>query len=149
MSENIKIRPDKHTLLDYIDQFQQGKIQVPAFQRDFIWGNNKKLELLDSIQKGYPIGSILLWRPDFNTDEDFYKFESKEIGFYKIPERATNDYFYILDGYQRLSLLFGCLVNPKKTKLQRDENNWFKEFNIVYNLRDDVFEMNKKKDFSS
>lgn len=149
MSENIKIRADKSTLLEYIEQFQQGKIQVPAFQRDFVWDNNKKLELFDSIQRGYPIGSILLWRPDFNTDEDFYKFESKEIGFYKIPERATNDYFYILDGYQRLSLLFGCLVNPNKTKLRRDDLNWFKEFNIVYNLQDDVFEMNKKKDFSN
>lgn len=149
MSENIKIKPDKYTLLEYIEQFQQGKIQVPAFQRDFVWDNNKKLELFDSIQRGYPIGSILLWRPDFNTDEDFYKFESKEIGFYKIPERATNDYFYILDGYQRLSLLFGCLVNPNKSKLQRDDLNWFKEFNIVYNLQDDVFEMNKKKDFSN
>ncbi|MCU0468571.1 MAG: DUF262 domain-containing protein [Arcicella sp.] len=149
MSENIKIKPDKRNLLEYIEDFQLGKIQVPAFQRDFVWDNNKKLELFDSIQKGYPIGSILLWRPDFKSDEDFYKFESKEIGFYKIPERATNDYFYILDGYQRLSLLFGCLVNPEKTKLQRDDINWFKEFNIVYNLQGDgAFEMNKKKDFS-
>ena len=143
MSENLEIKAEKETLFDYIKKFQEGKIQVPAFQRDFVWTNEKKLELFDSIQRGYPIGSVLFWRPNFKSDADFYKFESEKIGSYSIPSRDT-DYFYILDGYQRLSTLFGCLLNPNKTTLTRDEKEWKKEFNIVYNLEDDAFEINKK-----
>lgn len=147
MNGGIKIKSDKNLLLEYIKDFQEGKIQVPAFQRDFVWNNNQKLELLESIEKGYPIGSILLWRPDFKKEEDFYKFESESIGSYKIPNREE-DYFYILDGFQRLSTLFGCLVNPHKTKLERNIDEWESMFNIIYNLEAEEgeysFELSRK-----
>ncbi|MFN4149583.1 MAG: molybdopterin cofactor-binding domain-containing protein [Candidatus Sericytochromatia bacterium] len=72
-------------------------------------------------------------------------------GAYYIPKRNSNS-FYILDGFQRLSTLIGCLLHPQKAKLKgivRDEKEWFKEFNIVYNLKDQLFEMNRSKDFES
>lgn len=145
---NIRINPDKDSLLDYIVRFQEGKIQVPAFQRNFVWSTYQKIELLESIERGYPIGSVILWQPDFNQDEELYKFESESIGSYTIPTKR-NDFFYILDGFQRLSTLFGCLINPSETNLLQDKELWFKEFNIVYDLEskegDDNFELSKKR----
>eukprot|EP01035_Chromulina_nebulosa_P028052 gene28052-36966_t len=60
----------------------QGKFKIPTFQRDFVWGTKEKIELFDSISKDYPIGSILLWKPN----EEFK--EKAEIGPYKIDSNA-------------------------------------------------------------
>ncbi len=149
MSEQINIRPDKDKISSYISNFEKGNLQVPAFQRKFVWNNEKKLDLFDSIKRGYPIGSVLLWQPNFESEDDYQRFGGEKLGGYCIPKRNTNS-FYILDGFQRLSTLIGCLLHPQKAKLKgiiRDEKEWFKEFNIVYNLQDESFEMNRLKDF--
>ena len=43
------------------------KIGIPAFQRSFVWNREQVKELFDSIKKGYPIGSILLWNKKDGT----------------------------------------------------------------------------------
>ncbi len=143
MNENIEINTRVRRLFHYLEDFEKGNVQVPPFQRDFVWKNNQKLELLDSIKRGYPIGSILFWRPDSTLVNDLSVLELQTIGAYKLPERRA-DFFYILDGYQRLSTLFGCLVNPSSTNLERDEMQWQKNFNIIYNLEEDKFELNSR-----
>lgn len=142
---SLQIHTRVRRLFHYLEDFEKGIIRIPAFQRDFVWNNEKKLELFDSIKRGYPIGSILFWRPD-NDFEDNIDFEIKNIGTYIIPQR-TIDFFYILDGFQRLSTLFGCLINPLKTNLERDDEEWFEKFNIIYNLDTERFEINKKRNF--
>lgn len=151
MIDKIRIKPDKQFLPEYINDFEKGGLQVPAFQRDFLWTNDKKLELFDSIKKGYPIGSILLWQPFFDNENDYENFGSENIGSYKTPVRTPNS-FYILDGFQRLSTLIGCLLHPSKARqkgIEKDENEWQKKFNIVYNLKDQEFEINRSKGFQN
>ncbi|RAU82786.1 DUF262 domain-containing protein [Pontibacter arcticus] len=145
-ANNIQIHTRVRRLFHYIDDFQRGLIRVPAFQREFVWTRKDKIDLFDSIKKGYPIGSILFWRPDEHTKSNFFRLESEKIGSYYIPNR-TGDFFYILDGFQRMSTLFGCLVNPYQTDLLRDDKEWFKEFNLVYNLQEDKFEFYNKVEF--
>jgi uncharacterized protein with ParB-like and HNH nuclease domain len=130
---NLQINTRVRRLFNLLNDFEKGIIRVPAFQRDFEWDNAKKKDLFDSIKEGYPVGSIFFWRPDFSRLEDFKNFESDKIGSYLLPERAI-DYFYILDGYQRLSTLFGCLVNPAQTNLKRDDKDWKDKFNLIFNL---------------
>jgi len=146
MSSKLQISTRVRRLFHYLEDFERGIIRVPAFQRDFEWTHKKKIKLFDSIKNGYPIGSILFWRPDFTTLEDFKNFESNKIGSYFLKERSA-DYFYILDGYQRLSTLFGCLVNPEKTLLKRDFKEWKEEFNLIYNLETDEIEFFKKSKY--
>jgi len=139
----LQIHTRVRRLFHYLEDFEKGIIRIPAFQRDFIWDNKKKIELFDSIKKGYPIGSILFWRPEENSIHNSDKFEAKNIGSYELKDRV-NDYFYILDGFQRLSTLYGCLINPSKTSLKRNDQEWHKEFNIIYNLENDQFEHSTK-----
>lgn len=145
MNEQIKIKADKDNISEYIKNFEKGLLQVPAFQRNFVWTNEKKLDLFDSIKKGYPIGSVLLWQPFFEKEEFYDDFSGDKLGSYPIPERNSNS-FFILDGFQRLSTLIGCLLHPEKAKqkgIVRDEKEWQKEFNIVYNLKEENFEINR------
>jgi uncharacterized protein with ParB-like and HNH nuclease domain len=85
-----------------LNQIPAGQIRVPAFQRGFVWDADMVAFLMDSIYKGYPFGSILLWR----TKEQL-RFERK-LGPFALPERDPDlPIDYVLDGQQRLTSIFG------------------------------------------
>ncbi|RBQ01912.1 DUF262 domain-containing protein [Pedobacter miscanthi] len=131
-------------LLRIVKDFESGIIRVPAFQRDFEWDYAKKVQLFESILKGLPVGTIFLWRPDFIDNENYRLFESDSIGGYVLPNRAI-DYYYVLDGLQRLSTLFGCLIDENQTPLKKDNKLWTKQgFNLIYNLESNQIEKGKK-----
>jgi uncharacterized protein with ParB-like and HNH nuclease domain len=139
MSNQIQVKPAVNRLIKFMTEIEDGKFKIPTFQRDFVWEKKDKIELFDSISKEYPIGSILLWQPN-------YRFENKgEIGPYEIDNSENKDYFYVLDGFQRLSTLFGCLTNPNKTKLKFDKAKLKKEFTMFYDLEEESFNMNSNK----
>jgi len=131
MSNQIKIVPKVSRLIHLIDRMEQGKIKIPSFQRDYVWTKQQREKLFESIQLEYPIGTILLWRPekDFNIKHQLGPVTVSKIG---------RDFFYILDGFQRLSTLYGCLVNPEKTENKIDDN-LKKEFSLYYDLENEEF----------
>jgi len=90
------------TIREILDLVPRGQIRIPAFQRGFVWDPNMVAFLMDSIYKGYPFGSLLLWR----TREQL-RFERK-LGPFPLPDRDP-DYpiDYVLDGQQRLTSIFG------------------------------------------
>jgi hypothetical protein len=64
--------------------------------------------------------------------------EQQKIGPYTVPQKE-NESFYILDGYQRLSTILGCLINPSKTKLNCDWKIWREKFRLYYDLEEEEF----------
>ena len=54
----------RRTVEKLVGQFMDGDIQLPEMQRNYIWTKEKVRALVDSIYKGYPSGSILLWEND-------------------------------------------------------------------------------------
>lgn len=138
INDKLKVESRVRRLIYYIEDIEKGILQIPAFQRDFIWDKKNKLDLFDSLREGYPIGSILLWKPDESYGEGLM------IGPYTIPQKEDN-YFYILDGFQRLSTLFGCLINPEKTTLKINKSLWEKEFQICYDLKKEEFFIPRSK----
>jgi hypothetical protein len=90
-------------------------LRIPRFQRHFVWTERDVLDLLDSIKHGYPIGSILTWKVDRNSN---YFAGYREHTFPSAdPELSTFE--VILDGAQRLSSLYGCLRNPGRNDTYR------------------------------
>ena len=45
-------------ILDKVDEKQ---LFVPAFQREYVWKRDDAKQLLDSLVKEYPTGTMLLW----------------------------------------------------------------------------------------
>ena len=133
MKSNLRINTRIRRLIHYIEDMEKGLVQIPAFQRDFVWREKDKLDLFDSLKRGYPIGSILFWQPTKSYGE------RKKIGPYYIPSMQNQPITYILDGFQRLSTIFGCLINPNKTNLEVDRNELEKEFSIYYDLEEEEF----------
>jgi hypothetical protein len=81
-----------------------GDIILPEFQRPFVWKRKQILELLDSIFRNYPIGSMLVW-------ESSQKLASKRtIADLEVAQRSEKyPVNYLLDGQQRLSTICGVL----------------------------------------
>ena len=95
-----------------LNDIEKGLIKIPQFQRDFVWTKQKSARLLDSIIKGYPIGTFILWK----TRESLRSI--RNLGNAKLPETPQGDFIqYVLDGQQRMTSIFASL---KGLKIQRD-----------------------------
>jgi hypothetical protein len=117
---------DPDPAVDRIDELARriltGDILLPKFQRNFVWGKPQILKLLDSVAKGFPIGSILLWqsRQDLRSEN---QIADLSIGRPR-PDYPVN---YLLDGQQRLSVICGAMY----WKGNEPGSRW----NIAYDLR--------------
>ena len=91
-----------------LTDIQRGEIKIPKFQRKFVWSEGQALQLIDSIAHNYPIGSVLLWKTATKLEAE------RNIGDFKLPDTAdltpTN---YVLDGQQRLTVIYSCLGAPQ------------------------------------
>lgn len=97
-------RPTSERIVQLAARVLQGDIILPEFQRPFVWQRKQILELLDSIYKNYPIGSLLVW-------ESREKLASKRaIADLEIePRSEIYPVNYLLDGQQRLSAICGVI----------------------------------------
>jgi hypothetical protein len=96
--------PQTKTFSSLLSAIAQGQIKIPQFQRDFVWTMQKSADLLDSIVKGYPIGTFIFWR----TKERLRSV--RNIGNQVLPEPPQGEFVdYVLDGQQRLTSLFASL----------------------------------------
>ncbi|WP_104690737.1 DUF262 domain-containing protein [Helicobacter heilmannii] len=78
----------------------EGEYQIPHFQRDFVWKKEQVAKFIDSLVRGFPTGSFLVWK----TKERLQA--SKEIGNIFLREPKSGEICYVLDGQQRMSALF-------------------------------------------
>jgi hypothetical protein len=85
---------------------KSGEIRIPGFQRKFVWEPQQAALLMDSIFKGYPFGSILLWRTGTVLNSE------RDLGGFPLPQ-PEKDYpiDYVLDGQQRITSLFATFQN--------------------------------------
>ena len=79
--------------LDKIDEHQ---LFVPAFQREYVWKRDNAKQLVDSLIKEYPTGTMLTWETNCPPELK---------GPYKYDERQGSVRI-LLDGQQRLTTLY-------------------------------------------
>lgn len=138
LKNKIYVKPEKSRLINLLEDIKAGRIRIPIFQRDFVWKKNQRLELFDSLNNGFPIGSLLFWKPQ----DLVFNFNPK-IGPFEIKSNSSN-YSYVLDGFQRISTLFGALINPFTYGAGVDEN--YNDFIIHYDLKEEEFVQLRSKE---
>ena len=112
--------PTLPRLSTIISEFQRGVWRIPEFQRPAVWNDDQRLRLLDSIVKGLPIGSLLVWR---SATHDLVTY--RELAGVPLPAAKAGDkYTYLLDGHQRMTTLFGALVQPRAPRSGRLARSW-------------------------
>src|SRR3989344_7037651 len=113
-----------------MDSISCGRLKIPQFQREFVWEIKKSASLLDSVVKGYPIGTFIFWK----TKERLRSV--KNIGSLDLPEPAKGDYVnFVLDGQQRISSLFASLKGEKINRNDKEED--FSEIYIDLEAKED------------
>ncbi|WP_454198228.1 GmrSD restriction endonuclease domain-containing protein [Nocardia sp. Marseille-Q1738] len=115
------------SLIDLARRIKSGDILLPKFQREFVWNRKQVLELLDSVARDYPIGSVLLWqsREELASDRAIANLEVAD-------PREDYPRNYLLDGQQRLSTICGALYWMP----EGDPDSYW---NIVYDLAAEEF----------
>ena len=101
-----EVLPEVVFLGKLVERIADGKIRVPRFQRAYVWKQADLHALLDSVLRGFPIGSILIW----DTDDDIETTE--KVGPIVIKPRPNGVVGYLLDGQQRVATLLGTLRLP-------------------------------------
>lgn len=96
-----------------MSDIQKGLVKIPQFQRDFVWTKEKSALLLDSMLKGFPIGTFVFWK----TKESLRTI--RNLGGAVLPKTPAGDFTqYVLDGQQRLTSLY---ASARGLKVERDE----------------------------
>lgn len=120
-------KPTPERILQLANRVLTGDIVLPEFQRPFVWKRRQILELMDSIFRNYPIGSLLVW-------ESKQELASKRtIADLEVAERSeTYPVNYLLDGQQRLSAVCGAIF-------WTPNNNPRSVWNVIFDLRASKF----------
>ncbi|RBQ14089.1 DUF262 domain-containing protein [Spongiactinospora rosea] len=125
MSTGLGARPSATTydVERLVGMAWQGQIRVPHFQRELRWGREDVIRLFDSLVKGYPIGSLLLWvRPAAP--------QTITLGALEINAPKLDQSLWVVDGQQRVT----SLANALHEDAARDSR-----FALAYDLRAEEF----------
>lgn len=117
-------QPENHSykFTALLSDIEQGNIKIPQFQRDFVWRKEQSAKLMDSIIKGYPIGTFILWK----TKEKLRSI--RNIGGVDLPDTPEGDFIqYVLDGQQRMTSLYASL---KGIRINRETSS--EDFSEIY-----------------
>ena len=110
-----------HSLVDNVDS---GKLLVPEMQRRYVWRTTQVRDLFDSLYRGYPVGSILVWnRPDGDIEGRVL-----DVGE-SAGNMRTGETQLLLDGQQRLTSLTAILRDKELLVRQRK-----KSLDILFNV---------------
>jgi uncharacterized protein with ParB-like and HNH nuclease domain len=125
-SINLIMAETYYFIKDLINDLQRGRIRIPSFQRGFVWEDETVSYLIDSIYKGFPFGSILLWRTKNPLRTE------RNLGPYKLPNNEPEyPIDYVLDGQQRITSIFGIFQSFLSAEVNQKTNwtNLFFELN--------------------
>jgi hypothetical protein len=94
------------SLPNFLKEINDGKIQLPDFQRGWVWDDDHITSLIASISLSYPIGAVML----LQTGGDGVEFQPRPIQGVQISNDLKPEYL-ILDGQQRMTSLYLSILN--------------------------------------
>ncbi len=143
----------KKGLYEILNDVHSGRIQLPDFQRGWVWDDNRIKGLLASVAKSFPIGAVML----LETGNDNVKFKTNYVEGVKLspgvkPERL------ILDGQQRITSLYQAIITNEIVTTRNDKGyeirRWYyidmmKAMDSAYDLEEAIISVNEKKQITA
>ncbi len=106
---------------DLVSMIQRGELRLPEMQRRYVWRGPRVRDLLDSLYRGYPSGSVLVWETDKEQPTRDLAVSQQTSPF--------SGHKLLLDGQQRLTSLSAVLRGePIKVRNRR------RPIDILFNL---------------
>jgi hypothetical protein len=113
-------------LSSILDQIDLKNYALPVFQRGYVWNREQVRKLMNSLYKGYPIGSLLIWVTQTNVEE----IKEPESGYPGIVH-------LILDGQQRITTLYGIIRGEAPPFFDGSERAFT---GLYFNVKEEIFE---------
>jgi hypothetical protein len=107
---------------ELISKWNRKELLLPEMQRRYIWPATRVRDLLDSLYRGYPTGTILVWE----TDE---QVATRELSVQATQTPTTSSKLLLLDGQQRITSLAAVMSGEPVTVRNRR-----KPVEILFNL---------------
>lgn len=107
---------------ELVNKVQRGELTLPEMQRRYVWPATRVRDLLDSLYRGYPSGTILVWE----TDEEM---PTRELAVRATRTPTTSQKLLLLDGQQRVTSLSAILSGKPVSVRNRN-----RPIDILFNL---------------
>lgn len=139
----------KNSLYEILKAVKTGKIQLPDFQRGWVWDDNRIKGILASIAKSFPIGAIML----LETGNSSVKFKTKPVEGVVLND-GTKPEMLILDGQQRITSLYQAIVSNRVVVTRNDKGyelkRWYyidmaKALDESLDLEESIISINENK----
>lgn len=111
-----------------LDQIDMGSIALPEFQRGYVWNRDQVRDLMYSLYRSYPVGSLLVWGT---------KTEQASKHARGGDQLSSGSVKLLLDGQQRITSLYG-IIRGKPPKFFEGNAQAFT--GLYFNLEDETFE---------
>ncbi len=95
-------RAEAQSVEDLVRDFHEGRLRIPGWQRGIKWDVNDAQKLIDSLYRGFPVGTLLFWQRAADR-------ETLTLGNRAIVVPARSDAWYVVDGQQRITSLVRVL----------------------------------------
>lgn len=124
--------------------FDKRIFAVPKLQREFVWDGKKAAQLMDSIYRGYPIGSILIWR---TKKRNQFKLNHQIRALPSYDDLHNNEIYFIIDGQQRLSVIYRMMRGDAILNSNNKEVDFGKVYYSLDGEDEKLFRYAKRPDF--
>lgn len=104
----------KEDLKDLLSHAERGRLQLPDFQRDYVWADEDVKSLIASVARGFPVGALLTLQAGGEV-----KFRPRLLE--GVPAQGTDPDELLLDGQQRITSLYQATYSrdPVRTRSPR------------------------------
>jgi hypothetical protein len=115
----------KETLKTLLEKVHDGSIQLPEFQREWVWEDERIKSLLASVSLSYPIGTLML----LQTGNPDVRFKARPIQ--GALSATTEPERMLLDGQQRMTSLYQVLASGEVVQTQDDRKKPIKRWYYI------------------
>lgn len=112
------------SISDILKEISKGEIQLPDFQRGWVWDNERIIGLIASISNSYPVGALMFL--EYGGDSVRFKHRS-----FTGATASCAPEMLVLDGQQRLTSVFCALFSREAVPTRTDKNKDIKRFYYV------------------
>lgn len=105
----------KKSLRELLLELKKGSIQLPEFQRGWVWKNEQIKELIASVIRQYPIGAVMLLETGGEV-----RFQTRLVEGLTFATSVPQPELLILDGQQRLTSMFQATLLGQAAKTENE-----------------------------
>lgn len=139
----------KRNLYEILKDVNSGKIQLPDFQRGWVWDDDRIKGVIASVAKSFPIGAVML----LETGNENIRFKTKPVEGV-VGLNGTKPEMLILDGQQRITSLYQAIITNRVVNTRNSKGyeikRWYyidmvKALDTDSDLEEAIFSINENK----